>query len=368
MNEILFAASFIICLLVIINYLVLSILFSQNLKTKSNSVLNDYPLVSVLMAARNEESNIERCLESLFKQNYPDERFEILVGNDGSEDRTLDILRKLESKTKNLTVFDIEKVIQKKAGKMNILAQLGELAKGDVFLFTDADTWVPVNWIKVMTNEIMSGKGLVTGTTKIDERSVFGRFQSLEWVHSLAMMKVVSDLNIPVSTLGNNMGISKEAFNSVGGFAGIPFSLTEDHEIFKQVSSQGFQSFHIFDNSILAFSIPSSSLLDLLIQRKRWMKGAFQLPFSMLLLLGFNVLYYLALVTLFYFNYKIAIFIFLAKIIVQGLLIVKALKKLEEKIVWIDILLYDFYAGLINTGSLLIFFLPVKIKWKDRKY
>ena len=70
-------------------------------------------MISVLIAVRNEENTIERCLESLNNQDYPDDRIEILIGNDMSEDSTLEILKEYEKKATNIRVLNISKLLKK---------------------------------------------------------------------------------------------------------------------------------------------------------------------------------------------------------------------------------------------------------------
>jgi glycosyltransferase involved in cell wall biosynthesis len=53
----------------------------------------DLPMVSVIISAHNEESCIKEKVESIFAGNYPDEKFEVLVGSDHSTDKTADIIR-----------------------------------------------------------------------------------------------------------------------------------------------------------------------------------------------------------------------------------------------------------------------------------
>ncbi len=97
-------------------------------------------LVSVLVPARNEALNIERCVRSLLRQQYAP--FEILVLDDGSTDATAELLRQLlmESGGK-LRVVQGEPLPEGWHGKAWACSQLGHQAKGELLLFTDADTW-----------------------------------------------------------------------------------------------------------------------------------------------------------------------------------------------------------------------------------
>ena len=96
--------------------------------------------VSVLVPARNEALNIERCVRSLLRQEYAS--FEILVLDDGSTDATAELLGHLflESGGK-MRVVQGEPLPDGWHGKAWACFQLGRLAKGELLLFTDADTW-----------------------------------------------------------------------------------------------------------------------------------------------------------------------------------------------------------------------------------
>lgn len=96
------------------------------------------PLVSVLIPARDEEKNIENCLESLRKQDYPN--FEVIVLDDNSTDETADIVDRIVTVDKRIRLVEGEPLPESWAGKPFACHQLAKMAKGSWFLFVDADT------------------------------------------------------------------------------------------------------------------------------------------------------------------------------------------------------------------------------------
>lgn len=100
-----------------------------------------WPLISILVPARNEEANIRRCIDSLLSQNYPN--FEVIALNDGSTDRTVEILEKLKSshtRADRLKIVEGTTLPDDWIGKCWACRQLADQSKGEWLLFTDADT------------------------------------------------------------------------------------------------------------------------------------------------------------------------------------------------------------------------------------
>ena len=96
------------------------------------------PLVSILVPARDEEENIESCLESLRKQDYPN--FEVLVLDDNSVDNTANIVEQMSAKDSHLQLLRGEPLPEDWAGKPFACYQLARKARGSWLLFVDADT------------------------------------------------------------------------------------------------------------------------------------------------------------------------------------------------------------------------------------
>lgn len=97
------------------------------------------PSVSIVVPARNEERNIERCLASLSASEYPD--FEIVVVDDRSDDRTADLARTVpRGRAHRIEVVEGRPLPEGWLGKPWACWQGAEVARGDLLLFTDADT------------------------------------------------------------------------------------------------------------------------------------------------------------------------------------------------------------------------------------
>jgi glycosyltransferase involved in cell wall biosynthesis len=96
------------------------------------------PRVSAIVPARNEEDNLERCLDSLSAQDYAN--VEIIVVNDRSTDRTGQIARRATLRDRRIRVITIDRLPAGWTGKTHALQRAAEQARGDWFWFVDADT------------------------------------------------------------------------------------------------------------------------------------------------------------------------------------------------------------------------------------
>ncbi len=96
------------------------------------------PFVSILVPARNEAAHIADCLRSLLAQDYP--AFEVVALDDASTDATGSILNELAGAHPRLRVLRGQPLPPGWLGKHWACAQLAEAARGEVLLFTDADT------------------------------------------------------------------------------------------------------------------------------------------------------------------------------------------------------------------------------------
>lgn len=95
------------------------------------------PLISILVPARNEEKSISKCLDSLSKQTYPN--LEIIVIDDQSSDRTFEIIQEFTKKDPRIKLIPGKPLPGGWMGKCWALYQGTQIAKGEWFLFSDAD-------------------------------------------------------------------------------------------------------------------------------------------------------------------------------------------------------------------------------------
>lgn len=323
-------------------------------------------LVSVLLAARNEEDNIVNCLMALDRVDWPSGKLEILIGNDHSTDKTEELIKDFIAGKDHFKLINIHKNLGMARGKANVLAHLAKEAKGDFFFITDADIRVPETWIKGILSRRDSDDGTVSGVSMVKGKGWFASFQEVDWISAFGMITVMAKRKVPVSAVGNNMMITREAYESTGGYENIPFSLTEDFELFKQTLKKGWDFQNLLNPEILAFSAPVSSIAGLFQQRKRWMTGAIQLPFIMLFVLSVQSLFLAFLILAFFVSPLLAISLWGVKASLQWLLTLLTLRQVGQTVSFGKLLFHEVSNLLFSFLQLVYFVLPVEIKWKNR--
>ena len=139
-------------------------------RARHHSLPGRFPMVSVLIPARNEERGIARCVRSILAQEYPS--FEVLVLDDQSSDGTRAILEKIAISEPALRIFHGEPPTGGRVGKNWACSQLARQAKGELLLFTDADTLIQANTLKtIVTSLIGEQADLLTGFPRQDVRT-----------------------------------------------------------------------------------------------------------------------------------------------------------------------------------------------------
>ena len=126
----------IIVLLAILGITIINVLSGPYMKRKPAGS-HDQPFVSILIPARNEETYIARCIESILKQKYS--LFELIILNDNSNDQTKPIIESYASKNLKVRYLEGKPVPSQWTGKNWACHQLAQNAVGDILIFTDAD-------------------------------------------------------------------------------------------------------------------------------------------------------------------------------------------------------------------------------------
>jgi cellulose synthase/poly-beta-1,6-N-acetylglucosamine synthase-like glycosyltransferase len=326
----------------------------------------NWPSVSVLVAARNEEESIGKCLTALQHQKYPGQ-LEVWVANDHSEDKTAEIVERFCEELPGFQLVQVPDSDSHVKGKALALGLMARQAKGEIFLVCDADMEMPEGWIYSMVNEMKTQNvDLINGTTTTKGESIFSILQGIDWLLPQGTFAWMSQLNITYTAMGNNMAISRKAYEATGGYLKLPFSLTEDFELFKHAKEKGFRLIHYFNSSVLGYSEPEKTVSDWLTQHVRWMVGFMQLPFSQQWVFYIQLLFYPLFFVTFLFENSVATGLvqgpFLLKMVYEAVLL--AVVGRWKFIFWLP--LYQIVWWPFYMTCFFKFHFSKTIVWKDR--
>lgn len=271
-------------------------------KSRYNKNVHFEPTVSIVIAARNEEKNIGACLQSLAHLEYPTAKLEIIVVNDNSTDSTVDIIRDYVITHPSIKTLTARQGTDRLRGKANAIAQGIDVSSGEIILMTDADCMVPQSWVRTTVQNYSDDIGVVAGLTLLHPTGWFAGMQSLDWAYILALASAAMALNYPLSCIGNNFSFRRKAYDEVGGYRGIQFSVTEDFALFKAMTlSRRWGYRYPLEKEALVFSNACATILELYRQKRRWGVGGKDMPLSAITLMVVAFLMHLFLLSFLFF-------------------------------------------------------------------
>lgn len=368
----------VICGLIILTNLSLILLFKFNFKSQDqDSEAFEWPVVSILVAARNEEKYLENCVKALLELYYPKEKIQILIGNDDSEDATQQIIDRLLLKDSRIKSIKIESGYRGLIAKSNVIAQLAKAAKGEFLAIIDADNTVSNLWLQGMVKPMLGGADLVSGYTVVKINCSLDRMQAVDWMGTLFLMKVAADFGFPVSALGNNMMLRKSTYESMGGFEALGPTKIEDLKMVIAFRKARHKHIQILDQTCQATTEPMKSIKDLLVQRKRWLSGILKynpflsiiLIFERLTILVVIIAFLNAIITRGFQSQEVAwlgtaMFLMLSFELAKVEMVVI---KLKGNLRPLSIIVDQICIALLNTFALLSLIVSPKVIWKNRK-
>ena len=337
----------------------------------------EVPFVSILVAARDEERCIADCLESLVHQQYPSNKYEIVVVNDRSIDKTPTIIEEYQKKYDIVKCININSNTSGLTGKQNAISEGLKSCTGEIILNTDADCIAGPLWVSqtvsYFTSEIGLAIGLATTHNSDNTQSFFSALQSLDVLFLMDSAAGAIGMNVPVSGVGRNLAYRKSILNDISNLT--TYTVTEDAALVQAVARNTDSGITALYNGKASVStLAEHSLKQFLSQRIRWMVGGqstrawSQIPLHIIFLFNLCLVVYLPI--MFFIQPLIAVV--LISIFVKVLLdFVRCWRVCREfrKSALISLLIpYEifliFYS--IYTGFASIF--TKKIEWKGDVY
>ena len=200
------------------------------------------PFVSVCVPARNEARDIERCLKSLLKQDYP--HFEVIAVDDHSTDGTGAILEALARRHDNLHAIQGAALPEGWLGKTFALHQAQEKAEGEILLFTDADLFFEPHALTTAVQTLaqrevdlltlMPGSQFVSFWERAVQPVVFGMIASLSRFRRINRPEFSTAVGF-----GAFLMFRRAAYRKIGGHESVRQEVVEDMMLAKRAKKMG---------------------------------------------------------------------------------------------------------------------------------
>jgi cellulose synthase/poly-beta-1,6-N-acetylglucosamine synthase-like glycosyltransferase len=256
--------------ILMIPYFILIVRICRSLQKIKPFTVKDKPayFVSVVIACRNEEADLPHLLTDISKQEYPHNKFEVIIVDDNSTDSTNVIASGFRE------ISNMQVIRNMGNGKKQALRTGIGIAKGDLIITTDADCKMGPNWIRTITAFYADkSPDMIICPVQIEQiPGFFGRFQELEFLSLQGITAGTSNYGNSTMCNGANLAFKKEAYYE--NLENLRFDILTGDDVFFLHSLKkkaGSVILWLESSDATVTTSGSSCLKDYLEQRKRWL-------------------------------------------------------------------------------------------------
>ncbi|MFQ3597249.1 MAG: glycosyltransferase [Chloroherpetonaceae bacterium] len=222
------------------------------------------PMISVVIAARNEAQTIAQCLQSLSAQTLSP--FEIILIDDASDDATAELA--LLQNMSHLRVIRNETP----SGKKPSLAKGIAIARGEIIACTDADCLMPPTWLEEIATAFQDDAlgFLSMPVMYCGEKNLFEQCESLDFLALVAIGGALIQLGKPAICNGANIAYRRKLFFETGGFGKMKLASGDDEAVMRNIFKAGYAVEFLLSEHATVKTAPVGTLSGFLKQRIRW--------------------------------------------------------------------------------------------------
>jgi len=253
-------------------YLVFVVFMILGVKRGSSGTRStDLPDVAVIVAARNEASNLPGLLLDLQNQDYKGE-YQIIIADDRSLDDTWSIIHKASKADPRIKAVRIVEPSPQLTGKKNALTQCIKHTKASILLETDADCRMGPGWVSAMVSQFDEQTGVVVGYSHVRGDSIFARYQALDFLGIMMTNAGMVEHGKAWSGSGQNLAFRRKYFTDIGGFTADPGqSIGDDFYLVQKIGKlPGVRTRFCWEQEGFVTTAASSTIKEFYEQRKRW--------------------------------------------------------------------------------------------------
>ncbi|MCF6342119.1 MAG: glycosyltransferase, partial [Bacteroidales bacterium] len=281
-------------------------------------------ILSIVVAVRNEEENIEQLLQGFSQQNYPPDLFEIIIVDDHSEDKTTELVDRFIRENQKHKITQLHAA---GAGKKAALAEGISKTTGDLIVTTDGDCRINPDWLRTIAAYFSAHKPalIIAPVVYQNEKGILQRLFSLDFAALVASGAGSAGAGMPLMGNGANLAFTKKSWQKANSGKKEGFVSGDDVFLIHRIERLlGSKSIHFLKSaSAIVRTNPPTDLRAFFQQRIRWASKAkgYKSPWAIfvsVVVLGVNLL--LAL-TFFAGFYKAWFFVIYGLFVILKLLI-----------------------------------------------
>lgn len=222
------------------------------------------PFVSLVIAAYREESVILQRIFNALLTDYPADRFEVIIGCDGNEDLTGDLVRTVEDSRVRLMQFEHRR------GKPSVLNDCVEAARGDIVVFSDANTFYEPRAIRRLVRHFVDPTvGGVCGQLKLIDPETGNNVDGMYWKYENFLKKAEGEWGALLGANGAIYALRRSLWKPIP-----PHALIDDFLIGMRIHMSGHRL--LFDAEAVATEEAAPNMGDEFHRRTRIGAGGFQ--------------------------------------------------------------------------------------------
>lgn len=338
-------------------------------KSPSKSISQTHP-VSVIICSRDEAANLVKNLPGALVQKYRTTH-EVIVVDDNSLDESKYIIEEFQRKFRQLQFVELKQEARFIPGKKYPLSVGIKTAKHEIVLLTDADC-VPASefWIEKMQEGFTDGIEIVLGYGAMHKtKGLLNKLVRWETFHTALQYLSYAKSGITYMGVGRNLSYKKSVFFRHKGFSAHNHVPGGDDDLFINKAATKTNTTIVVDKDAFTLSAAPKTWKQWISQKKRHYTTSKYYKTGHKFLLGLYALslflfYPLFIASLFIFNWRAALAVFVVRFLVQAFIIFKTTRKLDEKdlfpwFVFFDVWMFFYYLFFATS----IFKKPAK-KWK----
>jgi len=325
-------------------------------KQPAKAASQEYP-VSVIVCARDEAHNIAKNLPGILVQQYKTTH-ELIVVNDNSTDETKYLLDEFKKTFKNLNPIRLTQEAKGIPGKKFPLSMGIKSARYEIVLLTDADC-IPASefWIQKMQDGYYDGKQIVLGYGAFHKKpGMLNKLIRFETFHSALQYLSFALAGLPYMGVGRNLSYKKELFFNNKGFSAINHIPGGDDDLFIQMAANKRNTAIVIDKD--AHTLSEAAPTWRIWQRQKYRhfttskfyKGKHKFLLG-LYSLSQVLIYPVTIAAILFYNWWLVLALFALRMVVQGIMWFKSMKKLNEA----DLFPYFFFLDIWMSFYFLLF-------------